>query len=512
MRKVLGTLAFVVLVSNTVVAAEHDPAVWGARNAVSKDHSADNLAKLAETLMTGTPTAAEKDEARQAASEALALDSHNRVAQRVLDQIEHPEKAQEAAAVSDTPLWLRIVLGLGYWFLGFAVLLIAGAILSFVAMRAARKPPVDVSDNASGMSTAVRKIYQGVLFLSCAFYYLSIPIVIMLVIAAGGGIIYAFFELGRIPVKLVIGVVVIVGATVVSMIKSLFIRRSDEEPGTKLDLAKHPRLHTLLKNVAKRIGTRPVTNVYLTPGTEVAVMQRGKGRSERCLILGIAALDGLAIRPFKAILGHEYGHFTNRDTAGGAFAMTVRNSLHASAYALAMNGVAKWYNPAWLFLNGFNRVFLRISEGASRVQEVLADRWAAFAYGADAFETGLRHVIERSVRFDAHARATLNEVIKQKQPLSNLYTYQPAEPLREPDMKKAVHDALNRKSSAYDSHPAAAERFEIVRSLPVAPRRAEADDEQPAWSLFDNPTELQHAMTVQVRANVAANYGVSITG
>ena len=47
--------------------------------------------------------------------------------------------------------------------------------------------------------------------------------------------------------------------------------------------------------------------------------------------------------------------------AGGAFALHVRNSLHATAYGLATGGVAKWYNPAWLFVNGFNRVFLRIS-------------------------------------------------------------------------------------------------------------------------------------------------------
>jgi Zn-dependent protease with chaperone function len=303
---------------------------------------------------------------------------------------------------------------------------------------------------------------------------------------------------------------VIAAATVISMIKSLFMRRRDEEPGTRLDLTKQPRLHALLDEVAKRIGTRPVDTVYLTPGTEVAVMQRGKRKRERTLILGLAALEGMKIRPLKAILGHEYGHFSNRDTAGGAFALSVRNSLSATAYGLATSGVARWYNPAWLFINGFNRVFLRISEGASRLQEVLADRWAVFAYGADAFEAGLRHVIERSVRFDAHVGATLKEVVKQKLPLANLYTYEPSQAAKEEDVAKAIEQALSRKGSAYDSHPPAAERFAIVRALPSRTRRVEHDDEDPAWSLFANPLELQQAMTTQVRANVAANYGVSI--
>ena len=50
-----------------------------------------------------------------------------------------------------------------------------------------------------------------------------------------------------------------------------------------------------------------------------------------------------------------------------------------------VSGAAGWYNPAWLFVNGFFRVFLRVSQGASRLQEVMADRWAAFCYGSEAF-------------------------------------------------------------------------------------------------------------------------------
>src|SRR4029079_11659575 len=172
--------------------------------------------------------------------------------------------------------------------------------------------------------------------------------------------------------------------------------------------------------------------VYLTPGTDLAVFERGgmlrqlRGNTERCLILGVGVLDGLELAPFKAILAHEYGHFSNQDTAGGGFALAVRRSLFTMAHHLAAGGAATWYNPAWWFVNGFHRVFLRISQGASRLQEVLADRWAAFTYGAAAFERGLRHVIERSVYFDAHADAALGKAIQTKIPLANLYQVEPA--------------------------------------------------------------------------------------
>ena len=106
----------------------------------------------------------------------------------------------------------------------------------------------------------------------------------------------------------------------------------------------------------------------------------------------------LSQRDAQLVLAHEYGHLSNRDTAGGRFALAVRRSLMIMAGHLALGRAATWYNPAWLFVKGFNRVFLLISQGATRLQEVLADRWAALSYGSRAFEEGLRHVVARAVR------------------------------------------------------------------------------------------------------------------
>lgn len=405
--------------------------------------------------------------------------------------------------------WKPVAIAVGAWFAVFVLLLLAGSILSQAALRATREVPVGGDGKVEGLSGGVRRAYATVLSLCCTFYYASLPIVMLLVIAIAGALLYATFAIGRIPVKLVILIVVVAGVSLWSMVKSLFIRVRDDDPGMRLDLTKEPKLRALLDDVAQRIGTRPVDNVYLTPGTDVAVMERGKGKTkERCLILGVAAMDGFALRPFKAVLGHEYGHFSNRDTAGGAFALAVRNSLSATAVALVEGGAAAWYSPAWLFVNGFHRVFMRISQGASRLQEVLADRWAVFAYGADAFERGLRHVVERSIRFDAHVGVTLKEVVDGKVPLSNLYTYTPA--AAGEDVSSAIEESLNRKASHYDSHPSPTERFELVRSLPQRSNVIEADDEEPAWSLFTDPNALQHAMTAQVRENVRLNYGVEI--
>jgi Zn-dependent protease with chaperone function len=398
--------------------------------------------------------------------------------------------------------------GGGVWMGALALLLAVGAGLSRAALREAASLPGETTGRARGAGSLLRRAYALVLWLSCLYYYVSLPIVGLVVLAVGGGIVYAMFAAGHIPVKLLLIVVVMTLGTLWSILKSVFVRAVDEDPGERLDLRAQPRLRVLLGEVARRVGTRPVDNVYLTPGTDVAVMERGglgkqlSGRAERCLILGVGVLDGLRIAPLKAVLAHEYGHFSNRDTAGGGFALAVRRSLVTMAGGLARSGAAAWYNPAWLFLNGFYRVFLRISQGASRLQEVLADRWAAFTYGSRAFEEGLRHVIERSVRFGARANATLQEMVARRQPVANLYTHEPSEPVAEEEVARRVREVLNRAPSVYDSHPSPTERTRWVRALGARGTAASSDDGAEAWTLFADRKAIEERMTAAVREAV----------
>jgi len=411
----------------------------------------------------------------------------------------------------------------GVWLGSLLVLLMAGLVLSRLALRAARILPAGAEAGVTGFHASLRRLYRIVLWVCCGYYYVSMPILILLVLAVGGGIVYGFLWIGQIPIKLVAVVVILTLYTLWAIVRSLFVRGSKADPGQRLDLDRYPKLRLVLDEVAGRVGTRPVDNVYMTPGTEVAVMERGRGllarargRAERCLILGAGVLEGMRVGPFKAVLAHEYGHFSNRDTAGGGFALAVRRSLLTMGQGIARGGAAAWYNPAWLFVNGFYRVFLRISQGASRLQEVLADRWAALMYGSKAFEEGLRHVIARAVGFNAHATASLNEVLRAKSPLANVYTYRPESPPAEGDLAKAVEAALGKAPSPYDSHPSPAERIALVREMAgtvagaASGAWATSEDSRDSWSLFPEREALERAMTAVIRRNVQLAHRVAI--
>ena len=137
------------------------------------------------------------------------------------------------------------------------------------------------------------------------------------------------------------------------------------------------------------------------------------------------------------------------------------------------------------------------------MQEVLADRWAAFAYGSEAFARGLRHVVERSIRFDAHLSATLGEVVPTKVAIANMYAFVPKEPVAAEKIDEAVTQAMNRPAGPSDSHPRPVDRIAWVMKIAApAPRDAEGDSDE-AWSLLSTREAIETRMTETVRARLA---------
>jgi Zn-dependent protease with chaperone function/tetratricopeptide (TPR) repeat protein len=406
---------------------------------------------------------------------------------------------------------------IGAWLAGLALLFGVGLALSASALRAARTPPSEQSGKASGTSSFLRVAYAAVLWLCCGYYYLSIPIVIALVLALAALPIVGILALGYVAPKLFLIIGFLVLVTLFALAKSLFVRPPVRDPGVRLELERYPDLRNLLAEVAGKVGTRPVDTVFMTPDASVAVFERGglvsqlTGKSERCLILGAGVLDDMPLDQLRAILAHEYGHFSNRDTAGGGVALAVRRSLVLTAVGLAQGGAASRLNPAWLFVNGYYLLFLRISQGASRLQEVLADRWAAFTYGSENFVDGLKHVIRRSIDFDRHAEATVKELATSKAGLANLYRHVPEREAEEQPLDAALEEALTREPTPYDSHPSPKERIELVRSLGADSRPSSGGAPAVlAWSLFPNRDELERVLTAEFCSNVYESTGLEL--
>jgi len=355
---------------------------------------------------------------------------------------------------------------------------------------------------------------------------------IVLIVAVVGGIIYLFIRVGRIPVQITIMLVVGGFISILAVIRSLFVLNKESVPGRPLSPEEAPDLWALTAEVARKLNTRPVQDIYLTPGTEIAVTERGgvvrkmSGRGKRCLIIGLGALQGLDQGQLRGILAHEYGHFSNRDTAGGGLAHQVLRSMQKMGHDLVAEGQAKFWNPAWLFVNTYIRLFVRITHGASRLQEVLADRYAAMAYGPGNFVDSLQQVVRQTVIFNYR----LNESVKswaanpvvppseipqaQQEKIGNApvfrmpelsAVYHAASPQAgETELEQSIQKAFDQKTSVYDTHPSLRERVKLCQALPGMLSEI---DRRPAWDLLPNAEALQAEMENQLAMNIIGSLG-----
>jgi Zn-dependent protease with chaperone function len=395
------------------------------------------------------------------------------------------------------------------WLIGLGCLTVVGVLLSRLTLVAVRRTQTSGEFGLGRGEGFLRNVYRVVIAVVSLYYYVSIPFLILIVVALVVGIGYLFLIVGHIPLRIAGFILLAALFTLASIVRSLFLRKREGEPGRSLPREEAPALWSLAESVAARLGTQPIEAVYLTPTTDIGVMERGgiwqklRGSGQRILILGLGALPGMTQQQFQAILAHEYGHFSNRDTAGGNLAGPVRASLYQMGYSLAAAGQARWYNPAWLFVNGFYRIYLRITLGASRLQEILADRYAAVAYGATNLIDGLRHLIRQELAFRAGLGAEIGDAIDQGRELQNLYTLHPKQGTESADeLSDTEAEILSRPTSPYDSHPAPRDRIELLERLGT--HEGADDAAEPVWDLFADPEGLQAEMTGRVQALVRA--------
>jgi Zn-dependent protease with chaperone function len=423
-------------------------------------------------------------------AESLGL-SHE-IAQRFLESGVH----RRALVQRVTRLSFGVILA---WIGGLLALLAAGRYLSSRTLRTIEAAD---SEEPTAHELQLRGVYRTLIRISGAYYYLSLPFVVVSVLAIAAGIVYLFLLLGRLPIGFLLTIVIGALVTVYKMVQSIFVRLPREDPGRTLREDEAPGLWAVVRTVADTVGTRPVDEIRLTPGTEMAVYERGTARDRsddrgnRVLVLGTGLLNGFSQGPFCAVLAHEYGHFSHRDTAGGDIALRVRQDMMKFAVAMVQNRQAVWWNVAFQFLRLYSFLFRRISHGATRLQEVLADRLAARHYGSDHFETGLRHVIARHVEFTFALKTAIQQAVEARRTLQNIYVLPAA---HSPEIDAAIAGAIDRPTTEDDTHPGALDRFRLVagihgaRATPVG---------GPVWDLFTAPESVMNEMTEVISRHV----------
>jgi Zn-dependent protease with chaperone function len=405
---------------------------------------------------------------------------------------------QRHITMSQIPLYLLSIFG--FWCVGLLFLFLIGMLLSNFTLRSLELQRR--SDLATRIEPAIKACYRFLIYFGGFYYYFSLPVILVLIIVFSAGLIYIFLMIGTIPIYFMGLLLVGAGFSIYGMIRSLFVKVKYQDPGKALAESDAPGLFDLVREVAKTMETRPIDEIRVTPYTDFAVYERGtrkdkyQDNAKRILILGMGTLKDFKENDFRAILAHEYGHFSHRDTAGGYFALKVQNDIHNYFYALYTEGQNVWWNVAFQFLRLYNFIFLRISHGATRLQEVLADRVAAQTYGAESFQDGLTYLIRRRIEFVKLANLEIDEVVKIKRPINNLYGLSGGS---DDDIEKVLQAELNRTTSAYDTHPSPADRFHYMEGISAS---IFSDNSSCVDKLFMNWESLTAEMTATIEEKI----------
>lgn len=378
-----------------------------------------------------------------------------------------------------------------------------GALLAICTPRTPA-PQVFGGDAMSSGERWLQRFYLVILSLSLVVFYLSVPFVVLGLLA----ITLALFGIMLVLRILHIGILYRGLYATWGVLRSLFLGPGNDVLGIKAEAEKHPHLFRTLHEVADKLQTSPVDTVYLTPSSSIGVREAGKGpfglfRRQRVLEIGVSTLSVLTAAEFKSILAHEYAHFSHSDAFYTRFISQVSNSLaHSLAVMNAAAGGLNYVNPFywlyWLYL----RAYALLGAGFSRSREFLADRRAVQAYGRDTFVSGLRKVCVDGLLFDGSAFENVRSELGAGRAYVNVFdAFRQYRDLPEQSAAQAkVAEELHRaKPHWFDSHPTLSERMAAVNGFSTVQNAA---DSRPATDLLSDFCRVEEELTSLLTAYI----------
>ncbi|MEA2787221.1 MAG: hypothetical protein QOF71_3325 [Candidatus Eremiobacteraeota bacterium] len=254
-------------------------------------------------------------------------------------------------------------------------------------------------------------------------------------------------------------------------LRVLWSARPAPAAGEPLVAAQSPELFATIERLRVAAAAGPIDGVFLTGDLNAAMVQTPRyglfGGLRNQLWLGLPLMASMDEVHFTAALAHEIGHLARRHGSFSARIYAMRRTLDVMVDDLSEKGSWLVY-PLVAFYRVFTPRFDRATLELSRAVEYEADTEAADAVGAQAAAESL--VVLRG--FSSYADDEVwPQIFKQAaddaEPPADVYaTF--TELVRRPiaDVQRFVNEALDRETSADDTHPALIDR---LRNLGFAP-------------------------------------------
>lgn len=403
--------------------------------------------------------------------------------------------------------------------------------------------PANVPAELTQPSPAFRAEVRNVILAIVAFIFTYLALVALAVALAWfclkAGLVVMALRLSWITILIGLGIMIVGILVVFFMLKFLFASSSGsaELGGIQIHEGDEPELFAFIGRVAGEVGTPFPRKIYLIPDVNASVFYESSfwslfAPTGKNLNIGIGLVNSLNLSEFKAVLAHEFGHFSQKSMSLGSYVYYVNqvifNLLYRnSGWAGTANSIAGSHEILYFFvrmavyivqgvqwiLRGMYGIINRQYKSLSRQMEFHADAISASVSGSNNMAQALRQV-ELGADTYQHTLQTCNELLQDEKAPRNAYVGQRVMatqiasvnnlPLRNglpvvttEFVAQQQHERVNFKDQ-WASHPTRAEREASLQKIGLeAPVL-----EDSAWVIFQNPEHLQRSLTEYLYRNV----------
>lgn len=372
-----------------------------------------------------------------------------------------------------------------------------------------------------------------------AVYFLLIALSMGLVaLACYGGI--AIISLRITFYTLIIGVGLI-GFSVmvfVFLVKFLFATtRTDDSDSIEITAAEHPALFETVYALAAAAGTSRPRKIFLSPDVNACVFYNSSFWSmflpiRKNLKIGLGLVNSLNVSELKAVIAHEFGHFSQRSMKVGSWVYGVNKIIHNllfnnKGYAESLDSLANTHAIISFFvqmtievvkgIQSLLRLMYRMVNKSylalSRQMEFHADLVAASICGSNNIVGALRRLELADAGYNT-ALDLCNEAWNDKKKVTNFYAGHHVAvlelaslnniptsdglPLLREDNSAVISRRINVKDQ-WASHPTLSERKTYLEPFGLTAPVEEAS----AWTLISDAEVWKEKLTAHLYRNIS---------
>ncbi len=401
--------------------------------------------------------------------------------------------------------------------------------------------PQNVPASVAAPSAAFRKEVSGVMG-AIIFFFIVYLLLLLLSVGLVIGCVYAGISIIiGVPkfITIVAGLGLIgVGVMVfIFLIKFIFaVSRYDRSGIIEVTEAEQPTLFAFIRQLTKDTQTPFPKKIYLSADVNACVFYDSSFWSmffpvKKNLQIGLGLVNTVNISEFKAVMAHEFGHFSQRSMKLGSFVYNVNKIIHNMLFENKGYGA---FLQGWANLDGifafFATITARIAQGIqwvlrqmyglinkkymslSREMEFHADAVAASVSGSKSLITALRRLELSNSAYNITLQKC-DELFRQKKISGNIYPNHTAvlmqlateyklpllnglPEVNDEVLKNTNQSRINFKDQ-WASHPSTEDREKYLSSLGVEATYMTDS----AWVLFGNREEVESLLTQKVYEN-----------